>query len=937
MVTKKRNTRKGRTTKGALVIKDDLNLVHLGITELTTTFMTEYAAKVNLERAIPDFRDGFKPVQRRLLYAAYTQPGWKVKAKSAKLIGTVMGNFHPHGDCLRGDTQVPLLNGKMVTIKELAEKEVGTRWVLAYDRKTKTYKPALARAWRVGQVTDTMIRVTISTGESFETTRNHQFLTDRGWVRAEDLQVADDLRGGTISNEAYRHFASNTGDRKALHVLVGEARIGLLADDEVFHHKDHNRHNNSPSNIEALTRGEHAEEHIENSISNLVSGRKSMFTGQSKLRKAIKEKNSRLLAGYNKNLPVIKAFQAVQFLVAEGIEVTESSYEELRASKGIYNLTKLETLEKKGYTLEQIVEEGEFKQDTSHATGLTEGLTTPRTSKTEPIERYSKQLLKTVAGVFKSLLKQQSMNSITWEDYLDEARRNCSNHGKVVYTDRDRMSTYFGTTDIKEILRQIPARNLCMVTKVAEITLPKKEKFYDFTVDGYENMIVCPARGYGEEDTFVVVHNSGTYGALDTLVNENVPTFTGIGGWSTQTAGASAMRYTECLLSPYGRSLFEPAYIAKEVATFVPNYDRTTIEPLVLPSLLPNLLFNGASGIGVGVATDIPGFTPVSVLDVMCRLLGGEKLTPADIGRKLKFYEQWGGWVDTSKKEVRLQIRSLMENSTGSVEFNSVVEEERSDKSILIRQFASGINILAVVERFKLIPEVLSVMLVDAPVGYRVQFKGSINYNEYDAAIKKIQKMVTTRHSYNITVTERLPLAKEGDVPLGISRDDYQVAFHQLTIPQLMVKWLKWRIEIEVKALAYRIAISNARIAFLKLMILAHDNLDVIMAALRKDDPKAHIMKGLKITDVQAEQILERKVRQLSKLNRQDLKDKTVAELDNLATLQRKAKKPRKEVQLFLEDAKSRFKQVETERKSMIWAFSERDSKAMSEIDGSGD
>ncbi len=432
--------------------------------------------------------------------------------------------------------------------------------------------------------------------------------------------------------------------------------------------------------------------------------------------------------------------------------------------------------------------------------------------------------------------------------------------------------------------------------------------------------------------------DTSAYGALVTLVDDNTPTFTGIGGWSDQVSGAAAMRYTECLLSPYGHSFFHPAYIAKEVTDFVPNYDRTTVEPLVLPAVLPNLLFNGAQGIGVGLSTNIPAFTPASVLGVMVDLLKGVKLTPNDFAKRLKFYEQWGGWVDTSKKEVREQIRNLMHNTSGAVDVSSVIEQDRAKKQVKILHFAHGINILPTVDKLKQWDVVASVAGVEpAPVTYLVQFKTSINYNEYDKAVERLTKMLTARQAYNITVTERLPLSKEGDVPLGVSRDDYQVAFHKLTIPQLMVKWLQWRIKLEASALAFRIKVSRARIAFLKLMILAYDNLDVIMAALRKDDPKAHIMKGLKITDVQAEAILERKVRQLSKLNRQDLKNKLLAEQENLKSLKLKAENPRKEVLNFLEEAKTRFTQVETERKSRIWSFKEITAKDIAEIDGSQD
>ena len=90
--------RVARRSKKDVVIPVDESFNEVGITELTTTLMTEYAAKVNMDRAIPDYRDGLKPVQRRLMYTAHKHlGGGKAREKSAKLNGTVMGNYHPHG------------------------------------------------------------------------------------------------------------------------------------------------------------------------------------------------------------------------------------------------------------------------------------------------------------------------------------------------------------------------------------------------------------------------------------------------------------------------------------------------------------------------------------------------------------------------------------------------------------------------------------------------------------------------------------------------------------------------------------------------------------------------------------------------------------------------------------------------------------------------
>jgi DNA gyrase/topoisomerase IV subunit A len=93
-------------------------------------FYKQYGLYTVEDRAVPDFRDGLKPVARRILWAMYqldlhhTSPF----KKSARIVGDTMGKYHPHGDCLAGDTKVYLLCGKSVTIESLVGK--GPKWVL---------------------------------------------------------------------------------------------------------------------------------------------------------------------------------------------------------------------------------------------------------------------------------------------------------------------------------------------------------------------------------------------------------------------------------------------------------------------------------------------------------------------------------------------------------------------------------------------------------------------------------------------------------------------------------------------------------------------------------------------------------------------------------------------------------------------------------------
>ena len=140
--------------------------------------------------------------------------------------------------------------------------------------------------------------------------------------------------------------------------------------------------------------------------------------------------------------------------------------------------------------------------------------------------------------------------------------------------------------------------------------LPKKHTVYDIQVAErhrfYANGLLC-------HNCMGKYHPHGDvslYSSLVNMVNSNVPTMIGLGGWGSLIDPASAMRYTNTMLSTYGTTFLQKEYLA--VTPKVPNYDSTLEEPLYLPALLPNIFLNPTSGIGVGIRTEMPAYTPVS-------------------------------------------------------------------------------------------------------------------------------------------------------------------------------------------------------------------------------------------------------------------------------------------------------------------------------------
>ncbi len=361
------------------------------------------------------------------------------------------------------------------------------------------------------------------------------------------------------------------------------------------------------------------------------------------------------------------------------------------------------------------------------------------------------------------------------------------------------------------------------------------------------------------------------YDAMETLVHSPTPQLNGIGNWGTLIDNKAAYRYTNLLLSPYGKTFVNPDYLA--VSDLVPTYDNKDKEPVVLPSLFPNLFFNGADGIGVAITTTIPSYTPKSVLIVMIRMLKGENLEIKDFVDGLEFKLPYGGET-LNTKENRKALATFYKTGEGSVVHASDLKISKDKRTIFIDTFVPGVRLISLKEKegkkrrpgaIDKIREIDGVEFAENATDskglrFEVRIKKFKQEESYDKCIQAIRDVVSASRQYRMVVTERIKVEHKVEVKLFTT-----------TVPDLMKKWLKWRIELEAKCLDYRIKREKDNLAYTKLLIYAIDHLDIIMKSLRQDDPDAYLVKNMKITPEQAKQILDLKVRQLSKMDKEQL------------------------------------------------------------------
>mgnify|MGYP000850312909 FL=1 len=410
--------------------------------------------------------------------------------------------------------------------------------------------------------------------------------------------------------------------------------------------------------------------------------------------------------------------------------------------------------------------------------------------------------------------------------------------------------------------------------------------------------------------------DTSVYGAMVVAATSDVPPLEGQGNWGNLVDPPAAMRYPAARLSIYGRQFVQPNYLA--VSPLMPNYDDKDEEPIYLPCLLPNILLNSQTGIGYGTKSGFPGFTPDSLLPLMCRLLDREELTPLDYARGLTFSSSWGATVVKSKAN-RASILKLMESPTATVEFESPLIVDPTKKTITWNKFAPSVNIAGVIAKVKgQLPEskrtptkkaldeakywksVVQSVEGSKGLSYVINVRKTVNMNEFNAVVEKVKLLTRGSVSYNVYVSDRKLRVRNG-------RNEADTTFRALSVPQLIKAWLSYRVKLEAASLDYQIGEVEKQIAYMELLIHACDHLDVIFAALRRPNTAELIAKGLKITLDQANQILELRVKQLAKLDQDALKAKLKETQGKLKTLNVKRKKPAQSVKEYLEFCLTKF------------------------------
>jgi topoisomerase-4 subunit A len=313
----------------------------------------------------------------------------------------------------------------------------------------------------------------------------------------------------------------------------------------------------------------------------------------------------------------------------------------------------------------------------------------------------------------------------------------------------------------------------------------------------------------------------------------------------------AAMRYTESRLTSYASLLLSE--LGQGTVDWAPNFDGTMEEPMLLPARVPNLLLNGTSGIAVGMATDIPPHNLREVVTACVRLLEDPDATLSELCKHIKGPDFPTGAEIISS---RADIKAIYNTGNGSIRARAVYEIE--DGEIVITE----------------LPYQVSGSRIQEQVAAQMQAKKLPMVEDIrdESDHEHPTRLVIVPRSNRVDVLQLMAhlfattdLERTYRVNLNIIGLDGRPKV--MPLKELLEEWLKFRIDTVTRRLTWRHEKVLARLHILDGLLAAYLNLDEVIKIIRREEePKPVLMKRFSLTEIQAEAILETKLRHLAKL-----------------------------------------------------------------------
>ncbi len=391
---------------------------------------------------------------------------------------------------------------------------------------------------------------------------------------------------------------------------------------------------------------------------------------------------------------------------------------------------------------------------------------------------------------------------------------------------------------------------------------------------------VKSARVVGEVMGRLHPHGDGAiYDALVRMVQSwsmRVPLVDGHGNFGSPDDPPAAMRYTECRMAPAAMPM--TVSIDEETVDFKPNYDSRELEPSVLPAAIPNLIVNGATGIAVGMATNIAPHNLVEVVQALRHLINHPKAGLDDLMRFIP-----GPDLPTGGKIVGLDgIRDAYEAGRGSFKMRATARVESVTarrKGIVVTELPYGVGPEKVIERIKTLVQTKKLQgiadvkdLTDREKGLRLVIEVKNGFHP-EALLEQLYKATPMEDSFGIN---------------AVCLVDGQP--RTLGLKEMLEVYLGHRFDVVRRRTTYRRGKAADELHLVEGLLVAILDIDEVIQLIRASEnaaeAKERLIQVFELSDVQATYILDMALRRLTKYSRLELEnrkaelEKTIAELE---------------------------------------------------------
>ena len=326
---------------------------------------------------------------------------------------------------------------------------------------------------------------------------------------------------------------------------------------------------------------------------------------------------------------------------------------------------------------------------------------------------------------------------------------------------------------------------------------------------------------------------------------------------------AAAYRYTEAKLKGIAEEMLLD--IEKDTVNFVPNFDGSHNEPLVLPAKLPNLLLNGTMGIAVGMATDIPPHNLTELCDGITYLIDNPKANVEDLMKYIKGPDFPTGGIIYDIKE----IQRAYATGKGAIVMRAKAEiiEDKSGKfKIIVSEIPYRVNKAELIEKIaelvrdKKIKDIKDLRDESSKEGVRSVIE--LKKDSYPKKIlNQLYKLTSLQDTFHVNALALI----DGLQP------------RVLTLKMILEEYVKHREVVITRRTAFELRKAKERAHILEGLVKALNNIDAVISIIKKskdkDEAKVNLMKKFKFTEIQATAILEMRLQQLANLERQKLID----------------------------------------------------------------